>query len=106
MARAGLGGAWIGLAAAVVVIAGYLGGGIAYKRARLGASGIESIPNIDTWRCVGRVLCCRAAGGARGAGYVATSSGEVPESTAAYETMAAAEGDAAPGGFVDVKALR
>jgi len=97
VARAGLGAAWIGLAAAVVALALYLGGGIAYKRAVRGATGMESVPNIDTWRCVGRALCCRARGGA---GYVATSGdAPEPESATAYETM-----EPAPGGFVDVKA--
>jgi len=54
-----------GLIAAIVVVgvlAVYLGGGIAYKRYKYGASGMEAVPNIDTWRRVGACLCCCCKG--------------------------------------------
>ena len=76
-----LGAAYIGLGAAVVVVAVYLVGGMAYKRAVLGASGAESVPNIDTWRYVGRCLCgrCSNKGHAASEPGVAYESLELPE---------------------------
>ena len=78
-----LGAAYIGLGAAVVVAAVYLVGGMAYKRAVLGASGFESVPNIDTWRYVGRCLCgrCSKEGHAASEPGVAYESLELPENS-------------------------
>jgi len=92
-----LGGAYIALAAAVVVVAAYLLGGMAYKRVMLGASGFESVPNIDTWRYVARCLCGRCCGGAQNMGYTAAE-------PTPYESLEL-PGDAAPTapGFVTVK---
>jgi len=55
-----LGAAWLVLIFAVVAMVLYLGGGIAYKRWRHGATGYEAVPNIDTWR---RVASCCPCGG-------------------------------------------
>jgi hypothetical protein len=62
-----LGAGWIGLLSALGAAGVYLGAGVAYNRRVHGASGIEAIPNIDTWRKVGRTL---AAGGAAAAGFL------------------------------------
>ena len=84
-----LGAAYIALGVAVVAAAVYLIGGMAYKRAMLGASGFESVPNIDTWRYVGRCLCGRcspkgyaAAAAAPGVAYESLDNAEDPVPTA------------------------
>lgn len=59
-----LGGGWIAFIVIVVLAAAYLVGGVVYKRAAYGATGIESVPNIDTWRAVKRTLCCENRRGA------------------------------------------
>jgi hypothetical protein len=51
-----LGAGWIVVIVAVVLGATYVGGGIAYKRHKFGASGVEAIPNIDFWRWVGSYI--------------------------------------------------
>ena len=71
-----LGVGWIVFLAATALVALYLGAGVAYKRHRYGARGLESLPNIDFWRRVhaatlGRLPC---AGG--GAAYKLAGEGE------------------------------
>mmetsp|Transcript_17158 Transcript_17158/g.40190 ORF Transcript_17158/g.40190 Transcript_17158/m.40190 type:complete len:300 (-) Transcript_17158:72-971(-) len=46
----GLSGGWIFIILLLVASGVYFGGGSMYKRATLGASGVEAIPNIDGWR--------------------------------------------------------
>jgi len=83
-----LGAGWIVFIVLVLLGALYLGGGMAYKRVVYGASGFESIPNIDTWRAVRRVVCCEAKrgrythaeleeAGMTGGDYKAASDGEL-----------------------------
>ena len=42
-------GWWFNIFVILAAVA-YLGGGIAYKRKKLGVTGLESVPNIDFWR--------------------------------------------------------
>lgn len=46
----GLSGGWVFVVLLLVAALVYFGGGVAYKKATLGTSGLESIPNIDFWR--------------------------------------------------------
>ena len=46
----GSGGGWVFLLIVVIALIVYFGAGILYKRAQLGATGMECVPNIDFWR--------------------------------------------------------
>jgi len=46
----GLSGGWVFIILLLVASAVYCGGGAAYKKATLGTSGVESVPNVDFWR--------------------------------------------------------
>jgi hypothetical protein len=59
-----LGAGWIVLILFIVGAAAYLVGGIAYKRWKHGARGVEAIPNIWLWRKIGSCLTCSRQAGA------------------------------------------
>jgi hypothetical protein len=79
-----LGVGWIVFLAALVGVALYLTVGIIYKRRVYGASGIEAIPNIDTWRAVGRAVSCgRKSAAGDGDVYVQAMDDDGPSYTGA-----------------------
>jgi len=66
---------WFALLGVLGGVAVYLGGGVAYKRAVRGATGVEALPNIDTWRWLAAGVS-RALG--RAAAPAATDYGALP----------------------------
>lgn len=83
----GLGAGWLALAVAAACGALYCGAGAAYKRAKRGARGLESIPHIDTWRACMRTCACRGGGTAQYAPAATSDAG------GDYAAMAHAEGE-------------
>jgi hypothetical protein len=65
-----LGAGWLVFITLAVSAVVYLGGGMAYKRWRYGATGAEAVPNIEFWRWLGRRCtgCCRGGSGGGGGG--------------------------------------
>lgn len=76
---------WYAFLGVLGAVALYVGGGVAYKRAVRGATGVEALPNIDSWRWLYRAV---AGALGRGAAPAATDYGALP----------AADDDLADGG--------
>jgi Autophagy-related protein 27 len=57
-----LGAGWIVFIVFMVALAVYLVGGSLYKKLVKGASGLEALPNIDTWRSVWAFITCKNRG--------------------------------------------
>lgn len=70
---------WIAFITLAVSGAIYLVGGVAYKTYWKGASGVEAIPNIDSWRALGRglraIVTCQCLRGPAGASRLGATSG-------------------------------
>lgn len=47
-----LGAGWVAFSVILAVLLLYCVGGSAYKRYKFGASGLEAVPHIDTWRAI------------------------------------------------------
>jgi hypothetical protein len=61
-----LGAGWIAFIVLLALTTLYCVGGVAYKRWRYGSSGVEALPNVDTWRRLHRATVGRLTRGGAG----------------------------------------